>query len=246
MTSVCIIGAGHVGCALAFDVASRGHDTVIRTLPGHPGHTGRIKANGGYLEATGALSGRVPVRVGEGIAQLTESVILVAIPCPGHEQVLAELSQQNLSQKVVIFIAGNAVTFRARAVLRGAKAVLATATSPFSSRISGAADGAAVVSIRAIKKRLQICALSGSGSGPGPTAETTATAGHVFGMPLVWSAGGPLDIFLSGINGVLHVPTAVMNLGWTESTGGDFFFYRQGMSRGVCRTMEAMDRERLA
>ncbi|KAG5981694.1 hypothetical protein E4U55_002675 [Claviceps digitariae] len=260
MTSVGIIGAGHVGCALAFDIANRGFDTVIRALDGHPGNTAAIKANGGYLDATGLLSGRVPVRVGDGLAQLTESIIIVTIPCPGHEQLLRELRQHDLSTRTIIFIAGNAVTFKAQAVLGGvAKAVLATATSPFSSRISS--DGS--ISVRGIKKCLQICVLSGDGPAPPQTSgeqqqqqqqqenhdkhtdKTLLDINHIFPTPLLWSASA-LDIFLTGINGVLHVPTALMNLGWTETTNGDFLFYRQGMSRGVCRIMHALDQERLA
>ncbi|KAG5951299.1 hypothetical protein E4U53_003395 [Claviceps sorghi] len=239
MTSVGIIGAGHVGCALAFDMASRGHDTVIRALDGHPGNTGTIKANGGYLDATGLLTGRVRVRVGDGLAQLTESIIVVAIPSTGHEQLLEELGQHDLGSQTVILISGNAVALKAQTVLGdAAKAVLATATSPFSSRVSS--DGS--VGIRGIKKRLQICALRGAGED-----EDKARLGinKVFAVPLVWSASA-LDMFLTGISAVLHVPTALMNVGWTETTGGDFFFYRQGMSPGVCRVMQAVDEERLA
>ncbi|KAG5925128.1 hypothetical protein E4U42_004467, partial [Claviceps africana] len=223
MTSVGIIGAGHVGCALAFDMASRGHDTVIRALDGHAGNTAAIKANGGYLNATGVLSGRVRVRVENGLARLTESIIVVAMPCTGHQHVLRELRQHDLGRKTIILVAGNAVTLQAQTILGGAAgAVLATATSPFSSRVSS--DGS--VSVRGIKKHLDICALG--------RAATRPDVDDVFPVPLVWCASA-LDMFLRGVNAVLHVPTALMNVGWAETTGGDFFFYRQGMSPGVCR-----------
>lgn len=42
------------------------------------------------------------------------------------------------------------------------------------------------------------------------------------------------------------MPTALLNLGWIENTNGDFYFYRQGMSSGVCSIIEAADNERLA
>ncbi|KAG5954386.1 hypothetical protein E4U58_007650 [Claviceps cyperi] len=61
----------------------------------------------------------------------------------------------------------------------------------------------------------------------------------------MWSAS-TLDIFLMSVNGVMHVLTALMNLGWIETTNGDFLFYRHSMSQGVCRIMEALDQERLA
>ncbi|KAG6108835.1 hypothetical protein E4U14_003461 [Claviceps sp. LM454 group G7] len=249
MASIGIIGAGHVGCALAFDLASRGHNVVIRAPEGHPGSTAQIKANSGNIDATGLLSGRVRVCVGNGLSQLTETILIVAVPGPGHDPIIRELRQHDLSNKIIIFIAGNAVTFTARAALQGeAKAVLATATSPFSSRISG--DGS--VSVRGIKKRLQICVLSTEGlaspqESDGVDQDVSAQLGidHVFPMPLLWSASA-LDIFLTSVNGVMHVPTALMNLGWIETTNGDFLFYRHGMSQGVCRIMEALDQERLA
>lgn len=64
-------------------------------------------------------------------------------------------------------------------------------------------------------------------------------------MPLIWHRN-VLEIGFSCITAVIHPAPALMNAGWIESTGGDFFFYRQGMSRAVVDVMEGVDRERLA
>ncbi len=55
MYTIGIIGAGHVGCALAFDLSERGNKVVLRTMLRHPGNTPNILANDGYLVATGCL-----------------------------------------------------------------------------------------------------------------------------------------------------------------------------------------------
>ncbi|KAM3505481.1 hypothetical protein MY10362_002930 [Beauveria mimosiformis] len=48
------------------------------------------------------------------------------------------------------------------------------------------------------------------------------------------------------LNGIVHVPTAIMKMGWMETTDGDFYSYRQGMSLGVCSVIEALDKQMLA
>jgi len=238
MATIGIIGIGHVGCALAFDLASRGHEVILRSMPGHLGNIPKIRANNNHLGCCGVITGRLAMRVEEGLNRttcLTETIIFVAVPSQGHDDILAELASHDLKSRVVIFITGNAVTVRAHQVLN-ARVILDTATSPYSSRVN--AEG--IVSIRGMKKRLQV------GSLPSNICEKDRNAvSRLFSMPLEWSPN-LLDVFLSGVNGVVHVPTALLNLGWIETTNGDFYFYRQGMSSGVCSIIEAADRERLA
>lgn len=235
MPTIGIIGAGHVGCALAFDLSDRGNKVVLRTMPGHPGNTAKILANDGCLVATGLFKGRVSVEIGFGLSQLPESIILVAIPSTGIDQTLDELARHDLSSKMLIFITGNSGAMKAR-MMTNAKGIMETATSPYSSRVS--ADGS--VSVRGIKKRFKMGVIA-----PNMGEEDRAQIAGLFPMPIDWCPS-ILETFLSAINGVIHVPTTLMNLGWTETTNGDFYFYRQGMSPGVCSVIEALDQERMA
>lgn len=231
---IAVVGAGHVGCALAFDLADRGYDVTLRTLSGHDGHSARISSNGGTVTATGALSGSAKVSVGHGLSEFAESYMFVTVPSQGHDAVLLELSALDLSQCTVIFITGNGIALKASKYLN-AKRFLDTATSPYSSRVT--ADG--TISVRGIKARLQMAALN-----PITESEQKEIA-DLFRMPVVWSSS-LLEIFFTGLNGVIHAPAALMNFGWIESTKGDFYFYKQGMSPGVCSIIEAVDRERVA
>lgn len=235
MPTIGIIGAGHVGCALAFDLPERGNKVVLRTMLGHPGNTPKILANDGYLVATGLFKGRVSVEVGHGLSQLTESIILVAIPSTGIDQALDELAGHDLSNKMLIFIAGNSGAIKAH-MTTNARGIMETATAPHSSRVS--ADGS--ISVRGIKKRFKMSVIA-----PDMVEDDMAQIARLFPMPIEWCPS-VLETFLSAINGVFHVLTTLMNLGWTETTNGDIYFYRQGMSPGVCTVIEALDQERMA
>ncbi|OAR05925.1 hypothetical protein LLEC1_05393 [Akanthomyces lecanii] len=235
MPTIGIIGAGHVGCALAFNLSVRGNKVVLRTMPGHPGNAPKILANDGSLVATGLFTGRVSVEIGDGLSQLTESVILIAIPSTGIDQVLEELAGHDLSSKILIFIAGNSGAIKAH-MATNARGIMETGTAPYSSRVS--ADGS--VSVRGVKKRFKMSVLA-----PNMGEDDMSQVAALFPMPIDWCPS-VLETFLSAVNGVVHVPTTLMNLGWTETTNGDFYFYRQGMSPGVCSVIEALDQERMA
>ncbi|KAM3546940.1 hypothetical protein ARSEF1564_000253 [Beauveria bassiana] len=235
MANVGIIGAGHAGCALAFNLSARGIEVTLRAMAGRTGNTSKIFGNDGYLIATGMLNGRVSVKVGHGLSQLTESILLIAIPSTGIDQVVCELAGHDLSDKLLIFITGNSAAVKAH-MATNAKAVMETATSPYSSRVS--ADGS--VSFRGIKKRLALGVLPA-----GFQQEDRDKVAAIFPMPIEWCSN-ILETFFSALNGIVHVPTALMNMGWMETTNGDFYFYRQGMSPGVCSVIEALDKERLA
>jgi len=64
--------------------------------------------------------------------------------------------------------------------------------------------------------------------------------------PQVVAANNVLETSLNNVNPVLHVAPMLLNLGRVESTGGDFYFYKESVTRSVGQAMDAMDEERLA
>ncbi len=48
------------------------------------------------------------------------------------------------------------------------------------------------------------------------------------------------------MNAVFHPPGMIMNAGWIESTGGDFLFYKTGLTEGIGHVTSAVDDERLS
>lgn len=51
---------------------------------------------------------------------------------------------------------------------------------------------------------------------------------------------------LAALNPVVHPAGVFMNAGRIEKSGGEFYFYNEGITPGVCQLIHAVDRERLA
>jgi opine dehydrogenase len=98
---------------------------------------------------------------------------------------------------------------------------------------------------------------------PAPAAvRITGAAGRVWGgclpggeealalarslYPAVSAVPDVLASSLANVNLVLHAPGAILSAAWVEATSGDFLFYVDAMTPGVARSVEALDRERLA
>jgi opine dehydrogenase len=54
-----------------------------------------------------------------------------------------------------------------------------------------------------------------------------------------------LETGLSNINAIMHPAGMLGNLGWIENTGGDFFYYREGITPAIAAWIEGVDTERL-
>jgi opine dehydrogenase len=63
--------------------------------------------------------------------------------------------------------------------------------------------------------------------------------------PNVILAENVLETGFSNINAIMHPAGMLGNVGWIESTGGDFYYYRDGITPGIGAWIEAIDRERL-
>ena len=50
---------------------------------------------------------------------------------------------------------------------------------------------------------------------------------------------------LSALNPIVHPPGVLMNAGRLERSRGEFYFYEEGVTPGVCAVIEELDRERL-
>ncbi|KAK2767180.1 nad nadp octopine nopaline dehydrogenase [Colletotrichum kahawae] len=66
----------------------------------------------------------------------------------------------------------------------------------------------------------------------------------IFPMKLKWCSS-VIEVSLSNVNGVFHPAMMLMNAGRIESTAGDFMLYRDGLTRSVANTMQAIDQVRM-
>jgi opine dehydrogenase len=64
--------------------------------------------------------------------------------------------------------------------------------------------------------------------------------------PAIKPAKNVMETAFLNINAIEHPPMTLLNAGWVESTGGDFYIYYEGTSPAVGRVIDAVDGERMA
>jgi len=62
----------------------------------------------------------------------------------------------------------------------------------------------------------------------------------------VVAATNVLETGFSNINAIMHPAGMLGNAGWIEKSGGDFLYYREGITPAIGAWIDALDRERLA
>jgi len=64
-------------------------------------------------------------------------------------------------------------------------------------------------------------------------------------FPSIVAAENVIDTGFSNINAIMHPAGMLGNAGWIEKTGGNFLYYREGITPAIAAWIEAVDRERL-
>src|SRR5690606_29550939 len=115
-----------------------------------------------------------------------------------------------------------------------ARLLVETSTAPFAARVRG--------NVVTLKGRT---AMMWAGGQTLPGAADRTLVQQILGVPLQWLPSA-LAVDLCCVTGVIHPAPTLMNAGRIESTEGDFFFYREGMTSAVGKVMHAVDDERCA
>jgi len=231
---VSIVGTGHCGCAMAAELAQRGGMSLLYASPKHSRHLDAIREKG-VLRAEMKVSGTSKPELTTDLIQAVKfsNYLVVTVPSYGHDDILDRLQKFDLHDHTIIFINGNFIAVKARKLLN-ARAVLETNASPFASRME---DG--IVAVSGIKSAVPIAALPKIYD-----PEVLASIASIFPGELQWCEN-ILEIGMQSNNGVIHPPATLLNTGWIETTHGDFYFYRDGMSPSVSNIIEMLDKERL-
>lgn len=241
---VAVLGAGNGGCATAFDWAQHGHEVRLWSAPEFAESLDGIVAAGG-LSATGDLTGTVSFGyVGTDIAKAVEGAELIFAVGPAYSTAAfasAVGPYLNDSQHVVVnpgSCAGSILFKHTLGVdLRSTdRRIAETSTLPYAVRLTGPAE--LTVYLR-LKAGLYVASLPRSG-----TAEITEILQQVW--PFTEAAGSVFQTTLQNGNPVIHPAVTLLNAGLLERTNGDFLFYEEGVTPGVGRLMEGVDKERMA
>lgn len=80
-----------------------------------------------------------------------------------------------------------------------------------------------------------------------PGKYTSALVGEIQRVfPNIVAAENVLETGFSNINAIMHPAGMLGNAGWIEKTGGDFLWYREGITPAIGAWIDALDHERLA
>ncbi len=237
---IAVLGAGHGGCAAAADLTMRGFE--VRLHARRAERIAAIEANGG-ITAGGVQHGLA--RIAHMTTDVADAVdgadlIMLVVPSVAH-QAYAEALAPLLDGDTPVFLnpghTGGGLHFAhalAGAGYRGTPRLCETVTLTYISRL----EGEATVGIYGYTKRLMFAAL--------PARQTASL--HEIVKPLypeIVPARNVLETGLSNMNAVFHPPGMLMNAGWIEHSGGDFLFYREGITEAVGRVVAALDAERV-
>jgi opine dehydrogenase len=238
VTAVAVIGAGAGGAAAVVELSLAGHE--VRWWNRNP------RTIAPFLEAGGVRHEGV---FGDGFARPAvfsdelggaldgADLAMICLPSLAHEAVAVALADARVSCPALLNPGHTGGALHVAAIFRGRGAQppplveLSTLTyvarkpDPASVRITGAAG------------RVWAACLPGG-------EEALELARTLY--PAATAARDVIASSLANVNLVLHTPGAVLSAAWVEATRGDFRFYVDAMTTGVARSIEALDRERLA
>ena len=238
---IAVLGAGHGGYAAAADLTARGFEVRL--------HARRMETlepltEKGLINVSGVQEGAIP------IALMTTSIeeaikdsdlIMMVVPSVAHET-YAQLLAPLLTSETPIFVnpghTGGALHFVSELRKAGHTMPIKTCetvTLTYICRKTAPAN----VEIFSYTKKLKFAAF------PGKYArEMFDLVKPLF--PEITLVSSVLETALTNINAVFHAPAMLMNAGWIEDTGGEFLFYRDGITPSIGRVIAQVDAERMA
>ncbi len=241
---VAVLGAGNGGVASAFDFAQHGHEVSLYAPPEFGANVVAVDKAGG-ITASGDLQGFAPIRyAGHDAAEAMAGAELVVLVGPAYgTEPLAAVAARHLTEGMAVLICpgscAGAIAFK-RAVgleLDDQRCIVGeTSTLPYAVRVTE--PGVVNVFLK-LTTGVYLAAL--------PRAGTDRLYGLVSDVwPAVEKAESVFQTTLQNGNPVIHPAVTLLNAGLLERTGGDFLFYEEGVTEGVGRLIEAVDKERLA
>lgn len=242
MTTIAVLGAGNGGLASAADLTLRGFD--VRLFSRSSAAVNPVREAGGIRldGAAGAGHASVPVVTTElGAAITGADLVMLTVPATAITAYAAELATVlTPGQSVLLNPGGTGGALALAHGLRrhgfpGGVAIGETATLTYACRRQGPAQ----VRISNVAPSVPFAAL------PGKVGDELASLVSRL-YPAIHLRPTVLHTGLVNINAVEHPPQALLNSGWIEHTGGDFYFYREGTTPAVGRVIDQVDAERLA
>ena len=252
---VTVLGAGNAGHAIAFDMTlNHGCEVMLFEHPDFAKSLEGIRQHGG-IEAIAQLppdegGAKAAMSGFAKIAGLTTDakeamafadIVTMMVPAFGQEAIFRLVMPYLRDGQTIMLMPGNYASLIFRRMMKEAgidrKVTFVEATSiPYA--------------VRVIKPgTIYMLGVKSAFSAGAHPAGAIQSAIELFKDVLsltIEPLANVLEAGMSNANMIIHVPTATLNMGLAESTGGKGQFYRDGASETVCKVLEAMDKERLA
>jgi opine dehydrogenase len=239
---VAVLGSGGGALAVAADLARAGRDAFLADLPQFASNLQPVAEAGGVKVASGWLGDDLqPVGVAASVAEAVDGaeLVVVVVPCFGHEPFMEVLAPLLAADQSLLFFGEGSGSIVARQALRRAGKervrVGETNTLPYLARPAGPGR---VTADRKIGGVL-LSAIPQS-----QTKQLLAMVSDVW--PFISSAGNVWETVLVNFNAIDHVATMVANAGTLEKRSGGMLLWGEGATPSVVRVIEAVDAELLA
>ncbi len=241
--SLTVLGGGNTAFAVAANLTFAGAAVTLCELPSFEHTIEPIRTSGeiqldGVVHTGLARLDRVTSGFAEALAD--NELVLLIIPAYGHRAFAEACAPHLHNGQVVVLMPGTLGSLEFASVIRD----------------HGAPHG---VTIAEVDTAPYVCrkmsptsahiwgVVNGLGLGVFPATETKRVAKLVDRwFPGVQSYDNVMACGLAAMNPVVHPAGVLLNAGRIEYSHGDFFFYEEGVTPGVCRLIYAVDGERLA
>jgi len=242
--SICIIGAGNGGSAIAGDMTLAGHSCRLFEFPEYASNIVPIIEQKG-IKVTGiARTGFAQIELATNHlseAVLGADLIMVTTVALAHERIARELAPLLEAGQTIVLWPGSGGTLVFRKIwdeMGFDKDVYLAegVTFPYCCRRLG---GPGTVNIHRIDgPNMLLAAL--------PATDTEAVVRALEGTyaDKVKPAISMLEPALYNVNIIVHPVGALLNMGRIEYSNGDFYMYREGITPSVKKVLYAMDAER--
>jgi opine dehydrogenase len=239
---IAVLGAGNGGCAAAADLTLRGFQ--VRLFARSESTIAKLAKLGAIELVEGGVSKKAaPYFMSPHLPPVVQGVdlIVIATPAIGHEYLAKGLANYLVDgQRILLNPGHTGGSLHFANLLRqlGCKAqvqLCETVTLTYICRMPQPGR----VEVYRRTTHLRCAALPGK-----HTAELVGEIQSVF--PNVIAAANVLETGFSNINAIMHPAGMLGNAGWIEKTGGDFLYYREGITPTIGAWIDALDQERLA
>jgi len=238
---IAVLGAGNGGCAAAADLTLRGFQ--VRLFARSESTIAKLAKLGEIeLVESGVSKKAAPYFMSPHLPPVVQDVdlIVIATPAVGHEYLAKGLANYvGDGQRILLNPGHTGGSLHFANLLRqlGCKAqvqLCETVTLTYICRMPQPGR----VEIYRRTTNLRCAALPGK-----HTEKLVREIQSVF--PNVIAAANVLETGFSNINAIMHPAGMLGNAGWIEKTGGDFLYYREGITPSIGAWIDALDGERL-